>query len=255
MEETYDTPVLECMKRHRSIRVYESTPLPDGMLEAIIRSAQMASSSSNLQQYSVVEVTDPARKDRLADLSGDQEHIRQCPVLLVFCCDLHRLKLVCKREGKQIQTGYVESFITSTVDVALFSQNVALAAESLGLGIVYIGGIRNHPEQVVAELELPDLVFPLTGMCLGYPAEEPRAIPRLPLPAILHRETYQDDKIYDYLDAYDKEIVRSEVYRSAKTGELYGWSSRAARRMAYDTPDKLRIEIGQVLRRQGFGLR
>ncbi|MBN1314203.1 MAG: hypothetical protein JXA42_02005, partial [Anaerolineales bacterium] len=115
-------------------------------------------------------------------------------------------------------------------------------------------GIRNHPAKVIAELELPDLVFPLTGMCLGYPAEEPAATPRLPLPAVLHREKYLDDKTDQYLNAYDKEIIERELYRSLKTGKLYGWTARAARRMAYTSSDRLRVEVGRVLREQGFGL-
>jgi FMN reductase (NADPH) len=224
------------------------------MLEAIITSAQMASTSSYLQQYSVVAVEDGDRKERLAVLCGNQEFIRQCPVFMAFCADLHRLKLVCEREGTEIQTGYVEAFLTAAVDAALLSQNVALAAESLGLGIVYIGAIRNHPAEVIAELALPDLVFPVAGMCLGYPAEAPEVKARLPLPAVLHREQYSAEAMLPHLDTYDAELVGKEIFRSLETGEVYGWMARAARRMAYTDPARLRIEVGRVLREQGFGL-
>jgi FMN reductase (NADPH) len=251
----FDTPLMQQMRAHRSIRSYRADPLPEGMLEAIISSAQMASTSSFLQQYSVVAVGDPDRKDRLAALCGNQEHIRQCPTLLVFCADLHRLRMVCEREGTQIRTEYMEAFLVAAVDAALLSQNAALAAESLGLGIVYIGAIRSHPAEVVTELALPDLVFPITGMCLGYPAEAPETKMRLPLPAVLHREQYSDEAMLSHLDAYDADLVSQKVFQSPETGEVYGWMARAARRMAYSDPARLRVEVGRVLREQGFGLK
>ena len=254
MEGTFDTPVTEAMQAHRSIRRYRPDPLPAGMLEAIVRCAQMASTSSYLQQYSVVAIQDPARKDRLAALCGDQDHIRQCPTFLAFCADLYRLKRACEREGTQLQAGYLEAFLVATVDAALVAQNAALAAESLGLGIVYIGGIRNNPAQVIAELELPPLVFPITGMCLGYPAESPALKPRLPLPSVLHRERYAAGETDAHLDAYDKAILAAGTFRQQDTGEAYGWAARAARRMAYTDPERLRVALGRVLRDQGFGL-
>jgi FMN reductase (NADPH) len=250
----FDTPLMEQMRAHRSIRSYKPDPLPEGMLEAVISSAQMASTSSYLQQYSVVAIEDPARKERVAVLCGNQEFIRQCPVLLAFCADLHRLKLVCEREGTEIRTEYVEAFLTAAMDAALLSQNVALAAESLGLGIVYIGAIRNHPAEVVAELALPDLVFPITGMCLGYPDEAPETKARLPLPAVLHREQYSAEAMRPHLDTYDADLISQEMFRSLETGEVYGWMARAARRMAYTDPARLRVEVGRVVREQGFGL-
>ncbi|MFZ5916414.1 MAG: NADPH-dependent oxidoreductase [Chloroflexota bacterium] len=254
MSAPFDNAVTTLMQQHRSIRQYRPDPLPEGMLEAIVASAQMASTSSYLQYYSVIAVQDPARKERLAALCGDQAHIRQCPVFLAFCADAYRLRRACALEGKQLQTDYLEAFLVATVDTALLAQNVALAAESLGLGIVYIGAIRNNTAQVIAELELPELVFPITGLCLGYPAEDPALKPRLPLPAVLHRERYHTGDTDAHLAAYDQTILAEQVFRSAETGELYTWTSRAARRASYTDPKQLRIEMGQVVRDQGFGL-
>jgi len=251
----FDTPLMQKMRQHRSIRRYKPDPLPAGILETIVESAQRASTSSFLQQYTIVAVEEQERKARLAAWCGKQKQIHQCPTFLVFCADLHRLKRVCEREGTEIQTEYVEAFLTAAVDAALLAQNVALAAESLGLGMVYIGAIRNQPAEVVAELNLPDLVFPIFGMCLGYPAEEPAAKPRLPLPAVLHKEQYQLEAMDHHLDAFDGEIINVEMYRRMETGEAYGWMARAARRMAYTDPKALRVTVGQVLRKQGFGLK
>ena len=255
MNVTFDTPLMRLMRQHRSIRQYKPDALPDGMLEAIVSSAQMASTSSYLQRYSVVAVEDPAKKDRLAELCGDQEHVRQCPTFLVFCADVHRLKRACEREGAQIQTGYLEAFLVAAVDAALVAQNAALAAESLGLGVVYIGSIRNNTAEVIAELELPDLVFPITGICLGYPAEDPARKPRLPLPAVLHRERYRTAEIDAHLDAYDETVIEAGTFRDQETGEVYGWTSQAARRMSYTDPRRLRVTLSQVAQEQGFGLR
>ena len=251
----FDTPLMKQMRQHRSIRQYRPDPLPAGMLEAIVSSAQMASTSSYLQYYSVIAVEDADRKAVMADLCGYQKHIRECPVFLVFCADLFRLKRVCEREGTQIQTQHVEAFLVAAVDAALLAQNVALAAESLGLGIVFIGGIRNHPAEVIEELALPELVFPITGMCVGYPADEPTAKPRLSLPAVLHSERYQSEDMDLHLDAFDKTTVDLQLFRHVETGEVYGWMARAARRMAYSDPRRLRVEVGRVLREQGFELR
>ncbi len=255
MAQEFDTALMREMRRHRSIRRYKPDPLPAGMVEAIITSAQMASTSSYLQQYSVVRIEDKERQERLAHFSGDQRQIYECPIFLVFCADLYRLKRVCEREGTKVQTDYAEAFLTAAVDTALLAQNVALAAESLGLGIVYIGGIRNKPAAVIQELSLPELVFPVTGMCLGYPAEEPGGKPRLPLPAVLHDEGYQRESVDLHLDAYEAEIIDLEMFRHMETGEVYGWMARAARRMAYADPKRLRADVGRVLRAQGYGLK
>jgi FMN reductase (NADPH) len=255
MDDPFDNAVTKTMQGHRSIREYRPDPLPEGMLEAIVRSAQMASTSSYLQRYSVVAVEEPTKKDRLAELCGDQDQIRQCPVFLAFCADAYRLKRACERHGTEIQTGYLEAFLVAAVDAALLAQNAALAAESLGLGIVYIGAIRNHTAEVIVELELPELVVPISGMCLGYPAEDPAPKPRLPLPAVLHRERYRPEETDAHLDAFDETILAAELYRSRETGKLYGWTSRAARRVSYTDPKRLRVELSRVIEEQGFGLR
>ena len=171
-------PTIELIKRHRSIRKYKPDPLTAEQIAAIVSAAQMASTSSNVQAYSVIGVTDPAKKKRLAELSGNQAYVEQCPLFLVWCADLHRLKLACAKQHTEMMHGMMENFIIATVDTALAAQNAALAAESMGLGIVYIGGIRNNPQGVVECLSLPELVYPVFGMCVGYPDQEPEIRPR-----------------------------------------------------------------------------
>ena len=176
-------PTLDLISRHGSVRKYRPDPIPAETIEAIVSAAQRTSTSSNLQAYSVVAVTDAAKRARLAELCGNQEHIAQAPVFLAWCADLARLDRACELRGYTQVTAYVENFLVAAVDAVIAAQTAALAAESLGLGICYIGSIRNNTQAVIDLLGLPRLVFPITGMTVGWPAAEPLVRPRLPLGA------------------------------------------------------------------------
>ena len=182
------------------------------LVETVVAAGQRASTSSNLQAYSVVAVTDPATKERLAELCGDQKQIRQAPVFLAWCADLSRLDRICRARGYEQVSEHVESFLVAAVDAAIAMQNAALAAESLGLGMCYIGAIRNHPADVIELLGLPRLVFPVSGMTLGWPAAEPFIRPRLPLAAVLHWERYDTTAEPEALAAYDRAMIETGIY-------------------------------------------
>lgn len=184
---------LDLLLAHRSHRNYLPQQVPSGALETIIAAAQSASTSSNLQVWSVVAVEDTQRKSRLADLAGGQQHIRDCPLLLVWLCDLARLELIGKEKGRDATAlSYLELFMTGVVDAALAAQNAAIALESIGLGCCYIGAMRNKPEEVARELNLPEKVFAVFGMTVGVPDPAANAAvkPRLGQQAVLHREYY-----------------------------------------------------------------
>ncbi len=123
----------------------------------------------------------------------------RAPVFLVFCADLNRLEAVCRIHDIAAEKGWAEQFVTATVDAALLAQNVLLAAESLGMGGVFIGGIRNDPQTVCELLEIPDQVYPVFGMCLGWPAHDPPPKPRLPADAILFTDRYPQQLDADML--------------------------------------------------------
>lgn len=200
----------QLLLNHRTVRRYTDKPLPDGLLEELIRCGQQASTSSNLQAYSIVHVVDPDRKKRMAELCADQLQIHQSAAFLAFCADLHRDRIAFDmHEGQRFDDDYVEALLIATVDAALVMQNVAVAAESHGLGICMIGAIRNNPIEVGALLELPDHVFAVSGFCIGYPdPENPTAIkPRLPTKAVLHRDRYLDDKaMKQHMVDYDQKL-------------------------------------------------
>jgi FMN reductase (NADPH) len=251
-------PTLELIQRHGSVRSYRPDPIPVETIEAIVAAAQRTSTSSNMQAYSVVAVTDPAKRARLADLCGNQEHIAQAPIFLAWCADLARLDRACEIRGYIQETGYVENFLVATVDAVIAAQSAALAAESLGLGICYIGSIRNNTQAVIDLLGLPRLVFPVTGMTMGWPAAEPPLRPRLPQSAVLHWEGYVTEHDAE-LAEYDRAMAATGIYGGrqipvpGRPGEMedYGWTEHTARRVT----QAVRTDLREVLERQGFALK
>jgi FMN reductase (NADPH) len=156
---TLSNPVLELIHRHASVRHYKPDPLPREMIEAIVRAAQRASTSSNLQTWSVIAVTDPARRERLAALCGDQKHIAEAPLFLAWCADLARLERVCELRGYVQVTRYVENFLIAGPGCGDCGANRSPGRRIHGLGICYIGAIRNNPGEVIELLKLPRLTF------------------------------------------------------------------------------------------------
>ncbi|EES74215.1 putative oxygen-insensitive NADPH nitroreductase [Paenibacillus sp. oral taxon 786 str. D14] len=240
------------MLEHRSIRKYSDRPVTRELVEQIISAGQMASSSSNVQAYTVIAVTDADRKAKLAELCGNQAYVAECPVFLVWCADLSRLKRAAERHlpSETTYEGTTENFIVATVDTALAAQNAAIAAESLGLGIVYIGGIRNHSEEVADLLDLPHLSYPVFGMCLGYPDQNPGVRPRLPLPAILHWNQYDTAGQEEQVAAYDEVMSK---YLSERTGGAKDtpWSELMAEKLAQPA----RLHMREFLEKRGFTLK
>lgn len=253
-----ENPVLAVIHRHASVRHYKPDPLPREMVETIVAAGQRASTSSNLQTYSVVAVTDAEKRQRLAELCGNQQFIAEAPVFLAWLADLARLERVCELRGYPQETSYLENFLVAAIDAAIAAQNTALAAESLGLGICYIGAIRNNSRAIIELLELPRLTFPITGMTVGWPAREPRRKPRLPLSAVLHWEKYQPDQDAALLE-YDHTMAATGIYEKrqiAYPGKPawmpdYGWLEHSARRASLPA----RTDIRAVLEDQGFGLK
>jgi nitroreductase len=198
--------VLETILSHRSVRGFLPDALSEGTLELLIAAAQSASTSSNLQFWSVVAVQESERKSRLAELAGQQQFIREAPLLLVWLADLSRLdRIAAERQAQVDGTHYLEEFIVGIVDAALAAQSALIAAESLGLGAVYIGAMRNLPERIAEELALPPHVFAVFGMSVGYP--DPVRLsdikPRLPQSLVLHRERYSAAAGSDAVEGYD----------------------------------------------------
>lgn len=248
-------PVIEALLAHRSVRAFLPDALPAGTLETLAAAAQSASTSSNVQAWSLVAVTEPARKARLAELSGRQAFIAQAPLFLAFIADTSRLRRLGARHGNPMEgLDYLEAFIVASVDAALASQNAVVAAEALGLGTVYVGALRNKPEEVAAELGLPSGAVALFGLCVGRPDPAvPAAVkPRLPQATVLHREQYdiaaEEAAVADYDD-------RLKAFSLSQGIGPSGWVQRMLSRMADAAALHGRDAMRPVLNRLGFPLK
>ncbi|KGK42464.1 FMN reductase [Nitrincola sp. A-D6] len=218
-------PTLDLLKQHRSIRKFTPQTIPQDWINAIIEAGQAAATSSFIQACTVIQVSDSHTREALAECAGNQAYVATAPVFLVFCADMQRHKLVCDMHNAEMLSGFTEQFITATVDCGLFAQNCATAAESLGLGVVYIGGIRNQIARVSELLALPELVYPVFGMCIGYPDQDPEIKPRLPLSVVLKQDRYVDSSDADSIREYD--LAVRDYYRSRTGGtKEMSWSEQ-----------------------------
>ncbi|KAH6660859.1 Nitroreductase [Truncatella angustata] len=251
-------PTLETLLQHRSVRSFLPKPLEPGTLEVLVAAGQSAATSSNLQTWSVIAISDAERKAQAATLSGDQDFIRAAPLLLVFCADLSRLSRVSQRRGAPgAGLEYTEMFLMASIDAALASQNVALAAESLGLGICYVGAARNKPREMAALLRLPDRVIALFGLAVGFPdpASPASVKPRLGRDEVLHRETWSDDteKQVERFAEYDDVLA---TFNAGQTREgIPAWTDRCAKRVATVESLTGRHVWNEVLKERGFELK
>ncbi len=245
---------IELLLSHRSVRGFLSDPLPAGTLEALVAAAQSASSSSNVQAWTVIAVENAETKAELAKIAGGQKHMEECPVLLVWCADLSRTKQMGERLNYPTDaTGFLESFVVSVVDAALAAQNASVAAESFGLGMVYIGALRNNPLEVARILKLPPNCVAAFGMCVGTPdPERPFNVkPRLPQRVILHREHYDASLPQEALDSYDTTLMAFQ--RSEKIKEI-GWTGAMKNRWRDAKSINGRDKIRAALVALGFKL-
>jgi nitroreductase len=239
-----DTVRLLCS--HRSIRKFTADPIPDEQLEAIIAAAQAASTSSYLQAASIIRVTDPEKRARLVECSGGQKWVGTAAEFLVWCTDFHRLKQIVP----EARLGYTEQLLIGAIDTAIMAENALVAAESLGLGGLFIGGLRNHPDKVVELLDLPKNVAPLFGMCLGRPAEDPMLRPRLPQALILHENRYNPELDHELLEQFDRDVTHYYKTRPGAS-RITRWTDQIAATLSREA----RPHMKAFLESQGFGLK
>lgn len=210
---------IEAILNHRSIRKFQDKLLSEEQIRTIVECAQAASTSSFIQAYSIIGVKDQEKKQKLAEIAGSQNYVAHNGHFFVFCADLYRHVLIGEREGGDVEESIesTEKFMVAVIDAALAAQNAAVAAESMGLGICYIGGLRNNLEEVQNLLSTPERVIPLFGMAVGYPEQDPGKKPRLPLSHVYHEDRYEQNQ-ENYLrqiEEYDQQIAE---YYEERTG-------------------------------------
>ncbi|EIN5079383.1 nitroreductase NfsA [Escherichia coli] len=239
------TPTIELICGHRSIRHFTDEPISEAQREAIINSARATSSSSFLQCSSIIRITDKALREELVTLTGGQKHVAQAAEFWVFCADFNRHLQICP----DAQLGLAEQLLLGVVDTAMMAQNALTAAESLGLGGVYIGGLRNNIEAVTELLKLPQHVLPLFGLCLGWSADNPDLKPRLPASILVHENSYQPlDK--DALAQYDEQLAQYYLTRGSNN-RRDTWSDHIRRTIIKES----RPFILDYLHKQGWATR
>ncbi|MBU2863412.1 oxygen-insensitive NADPH nitroreductase [Reinekea forsetii] len=238
---------LALLQSHRSIRKFTEEVVPQEQLEQWIQAGQAAATSSFIQACTVIQVDQGDQRNVLAHLAADQQYVSEAPVFLVFCADMRRHQEACDLHQADMHKGYTEQFLTASLDVGLFAQNVVVAAESEGYGICYIGALRNNIEAVSKLLELPDLVYPVFGLCIGKPAQNPEVKPRLPLPVVLKKNTYTQTGDVEAMASYDAQV---QSYYQQRTGnnKAATWTSQIADMLQKEArPHMLRF-----LRSKGF---
>ncbi len=251
-----DLAVLDAMLNHRSVRHFLRDPLPANTVETLVAAAQSAPTSSNLQTWSVIAVESQGRREALANLVGPQKHLAVAPLVLVWLADLSRIERLGKAQGRHpVGLNYLDTFLMGVIDAALAAQNAVVAAEAMGLGTVYVGGMRNQPEAVAKVLGTPSNVFPVFGLVVGQPdpARPAQIKPRLPQSAVLHREQYQlpvdtQAEIGNY-NSHLRAFMRAQGMKEMD------WSTQVVERLL--TPEALtgRHRLYEALRNAGFSYR
>lgn len=217
---------IKIIQNHRSIRKYLNKDIPDDVLQQILISAQSMPTSINAQQVSIIVIKDKNRKDKIAELTGNQVWISQASVFLVFVSDFYKTHLACRKNGvEQVLHESMEGTLVGAFDAGIAMGGTIAAAESFGLGIVPIGSVRRKPYEIIKLLKLPQYTYPLVGLVLGYPADSSAQKPRLPFKGFVHTETYDTESMKKAIDEYDEIMAEYYTERGDKTTN---WSTQIA---------------------------
>jgi FMN reductase [NAD(P)H] len=241
----------------RSHRSFLPRPVAPELLRLLFACAFSAPSKSDLQQADIVHLADPEIRKTIIDTIPEMPWIADAPVFLMFCANNRRIRNIGEWRGKPFVNEHLDHFLNAAVDAALVMMNFIRAAEAAGLGTCPISAVRNRADVVSRALELPEGVFPVAGLCVGYPAEEGRISPRLPLDVTVHTDRYDETGLKERIEAYDRRRHTLAPYRRPRYAdryaavEFYGWSEDKARQ--YSVPE--RTDFGEFIRDQGFSLK
>jgi nitroreductase/FMN reductase [NAD(P)H] len=241
---------------HRVHRRFAGRDVTPEMLRLLCACALSSPSKSDLQQADIVILRDQARRQQIASLLPDMPWVMQAPVFLVFLGNARRLPYISEKRGKPFPNDHLDLFFNASVDAALVLATFMRAAEAVGLGCCPISVIRDHSAAVSEMLGLPDRVFPIAGLCVGWPAEQGGITPRLPLSLTVHEERYDEGDLLAAIDGYDRRRAATRPYRHQREterfghAEFYGWSEDKARQYA----NPARADFGAFVRGKGFNL-
>lgn len=259
IEVASDTPGLDEIARmveHCSHRKWTERPIEPNLLRLLCACALSAPSKSDLQQTDIIHVADRAIRQAIVDQIEDMDWIMDAPAFLMFCGNNRRLRLIGQWRGKPFPNDHLDQFFNAACDAAIIMSQFVRAAEAVGLGCCPISHVRNNAERVSEILGLPDWVFPFAGVCVGYPARENRITPRLSLDVTVHTDRYEEHRLSELVDAYDRRRHALQPYGKQRdtgrfgTVDFYGWSEDKARQ--YSVAE--RENFGAFVREKGFKL-
>jgi FMN reductase [NAD(P)H] len=239
-EGTENSELIRRVLSRKTVRRYSDKMPTEELIDLLVACSLSASAKSDFQQASILRVRDLKKRAAIGELFPAMPWIAIAPVFLVFLGDARRLQRIGEMRGKPVQNGTLEGFFNASIDAALAMQTMILCAESAGLGVCPISVIRNEVDKIAAILGLPDLVFPVAGLCLGYPQGEGYVSLRLPRSVTAHSDRYDDAALGAGIDDYDRRrhalhaIPKEQQRSNAEFGEaaFYGWSEDKARQAA-----------------------
>lgn len=251
-----ENATLLSMARHRTMRHYTDRAVEAALLRTLAAVALGAPSKSDLQQADIVIVQEAGQRAALADLLADNPWAKSAPAFLVFCGNNRRQRRLHELRGHGFANDHLDAFFNAAVEAGIVLGSFVAAAESVGLGTCPISAIRNRPEEVAAVLGLPGHVFPVAGLCVGWPSGFTALTPRLGLAATVHVDRHNDAALDAQIAEYDARRERDKPLRSRRRDDLFGadqpytWSEDKARQ--YAQPE--RRGWGAFVRKIGFRL-
>ena len=257
----HDAPAegtLAALLSRRVHRTYKPDPIPEDLMQAVLAAALSAPSKSDLQQVAIIRVQDKATQARIAGLIPSMPWIATAPAFLVFCGDNRRIRRLAELRGKPYPNDNLDQFMNAAVDAGIVLATFVVAAQAAGLGCCPISVIRDHVAEISRLLALPPSVFPVAGLCVGFPAADGKLSMRLPMALTVHTDRYDDNRLEEEVEAYDKRrsarepIAREKQRYAGEFGfkDAYGWSEDKARH--YSHPE--RADFGAFIRGHGFKL-
>nr|WP_198141164.1 NADPH-dependent oxidoreductase [Companilactobacillus ginsenosidimutans] len=238
------------MEQHVSVRDFKDQALSSDTKQQLLRAAQSGSSSNFVQAFSIIEVSDKEIKNEIADITNSAAYVKKTGVFYVFVADLYRQSIMLQNAGKSLKgIENMEALTVATVDATIAGEDMAVAAESMDLGICYIGGVRNDVARIAELLNLPKYTFPVFGMTIGIPNHKNQVKPRMPLENQVSVNKYDVHKFAD-IEGYDKQIEEYYANRDSNA-QAANWTSKNVNFFE----EVRRPEVGEFLKRQGFALK
>ncbi|MDE0991885.1 MAG: nitroreductase family protein [Rhodospirillales bacterium] len=249
---------VKALLNRRVIRKYKTSPISEQTMALLLSAAQSAPTKSNLQQYSIVIIRDPEVRNTVAELVPSMPWVKNAPVIAIFLGDVRRIRKLAEIRGHTYQNNNADTFMNAAVDAALAMQCFITAADHLGLGTCPISYVRNRIDDLAEILDLPDGVFPISGLCVGYPDDAGYVSMRLPQKVVVHQDLYNDDDletdVKDYDDRNHKRfaLTPTKQRHTDKYGvlEKCTWSENVARQLSL--PE--RAGFADYLKRKGINL-